>query len=467
MMFGKRALSLALRGALSLSALAVPTALAEDLPADAPLISPKSVSLDESAAAKAVLRLRCSMYEKDDTVMLPLRSLMSRLGYSYSYSKAAHTATYQKDGEALTIAGGKAVVQKEEDSFEMSRAAELHRGTLYVPVGFFAALNYYPLVEDGVVSLYPTGNETAITKGQSIHLETEGKPSTGYTLNLVILGDSDILSVEEEVEEAEDAAPGASDTHSYILTGEEEGSVLVAVTSTSPSGKKAELRQLLLVHVSDDAEDEDGGALKTMIVGETYSFSLPENPSTGYSLTATVKGDAIKVADSFLAEDDDGEDDLPGAPGERTFVIEAVKEGSAILTVVSARSGDAEGGVVMGKEFKVQGQLLQGNPAIEDPAMEEVIKKRLSVGETFTFQLEENPTTGYSLQPSIDGDAVSIVDDKYVSSSGDESIAGAGGVHTYTVRADKKGAAKLTVVYARPWDPKSASVVATYEFTID
>ena len=73
-------------------------------------------------------------------------------------------------------------------------------------------------------------------------------------------------------------------------------------------------------------------------------------------------------------------------------------------------------------------------------------------GEQFTITLESNPTTGYSWQLAkpLDEKIVRSVGSEYTPSRTD--LAGAGGAETWTFLAVKKGSAKITLQYARPWE---------------
>lgn len=68
------------------------------------------------------------------------------------------------------------------------------------------------------------------------------------------------------------------------------------------------------------------------------------------------------------------------------------------------------------------------------------------------FALRGNITTGYEWTVAIDGDAVALTRDEYVSDPADPGVAGVGGTHYFAFAAAKPGTATLTFTYARPWE---------------
>jgi len=70
-------------------------------------------------------------------------------------------------------------------------------------------------------------------------------------------------------------------------------------------------------------------------------------------------------------------------------------------------------------------------------------------GDTFTVKLDENPTTGYSWNLTTD-DGLRVADDHYTSNA--TGRMGAGGYHTWTIKAVKTGTYRIIGVYKRPWE---------------
>lgn len=68
------------------------------------------------------------------------------------------------------------------------------------------------------------------------------------------------------------------------------------------------------------------------------------------------------------------------------------------------------------------------------------------------FALRSNPTTGYSWDVKISGDAVVLSSSDYRQDPGAPNMAGRGGTEYFTLTAVKPGAATVTFSYLRPWE---------------
>lgn len=87
-------------------------------------------------------------------------------------------------------------------------------------------------------------------------------------------------------------------------------------------------------------------------------------------------------------------------------------------------------------------------------------------GDSFTIQLEENPTTGYAWTVTIsDENIIQLSDDQYTENN-DEEIAGAGRTHSYTFEALTKGTTEITFVYERSFEEDSAAETIVFSITV-
>jgi inhibitor of cysteine peptidase len=84
-----------------------------------------------------------------------------------------------------------------------------------------------------------------------------------------------------------------------------------------------------------DAGDQEA---VTAHVGDTVVVRLAENPSTGFTWTIAITGAGVVVADYSPAG---GSDPRPGAPGQRTFVLNATTAGDADVVLTLARPWEA------------------------------------------------------------------------------------------------------------------------------
>jgi len=73
-------------------------------------------------------------------------------------------------------------------------------------------------------------------------------------------------------------------------------------------------------------------------VGKTFTVSLESNPTTGYSWTAEVDSEFLKVADETFKSDSN----LIGAGGVQTFEFEALKTGQTKMTMKYMRPWENE-----------------------------------------------------------------------------------------------------------------------------
>lgn len=89
-----------------------------------------------------------------------------------------------------------------------------------------------------------------------------------------------------------------------------------------------------------------------------------------------------------------------------------------------------------------------------------------SVGEQFTVNLEENPTTGYKWDMKA-GRGLTLVGDEFVGPSPSPSpLMGAGGTHAWVFKVNEAGTLTLTGLYVRPWEADGKSA-ADFSLTIE
>jgi predicted secreted protein len=72
------------------------------------------------------------------------------------------------------------------------------------------------------------------------------------------------------------------------------------------------------------------------------------------------------------------------------------------------------------------------------------------VGESFTIELEGNPTTGYEWELQFDNDKLKLTDQQY-QPPGANAIGG-GGKEQFILKAIKKGNTVIRAVYKRAWE---------------
>jgi inhibitor of cysteine peptidase len=88
----------------------------------------------------------------------------------------------------------------------------------------------------------------------------------------------------------------------------------------------------------------------------------------------------------------------------------------------------------------------------------------LVVGRTLEIALPANPTTGFdwAYSPALPSQ-LTTVSDSY-DTTAPAGVVGAGGVHTFVLKASTDGTATLRLVYARPWE--NVPPEKTFEVTL-
>jgi inhibitor of cysteine peptidase len=89
----------------------------------------------------------------------------------------------------------------------------------------------------------------------------------------------------------------------------------------------------------------------------------------------------------------------------------------------------------------------------------------LTVGERFTLELRQNPTTGYSWSVVSSGEPV-IHQEGQPSYKPDGEQRGGGGTLSFAFRGAAAGRTELRLVYARPWE-KDVAPADTFRLTVD
>lgn len=89
------------------------------------------------------------------------------------------------------------------------------------------------------------------------------------------------------------------------------------------------------------------------------------------------------------------------------------------------------------------------------------------VGEDLVVQLEANPTTGYQWQlaDGLDTDVVEKVSNSYAQ-GGEEGVAGAGGIDTWTFKAVGPGTTTITLDYLRTFEANSTTNTFTLTVSV-
>lgn len=94
---------------------------------------------------------------------------------------------------------------------------------------------------------------------------------------------------------------------------------------------------------------------------------------------------------------------------------------------------------------------------------------KLIVGQRFTVQLKENPTTGYQWAIDTESDKLSLEQDEYVLDKmpdvNNQHIVGGGGTRKFVFAVKKSGTTTLKLKHWRFWE-KAPSIVERFSITI-
>jgi len=79
------------------------------------------------------------------------------------------------------------------------------------------------------------------------------------------------------------------------------------------------------------------------VEGDTITFSMVSNPSTGYGWQAVVTGDSIRLTDDSFTPHPSTDTDFPlvGAPGTQHYTFTAVKPGTSEIEFIYSRVFEA------------------------------------------------------------------------------------------------------------------------------
>lgn len=197
--------------------------------------------------------------------------------------------------------------------------------------------------------------------------------------------------------------------------------------------------------------------------GQTYDvpvdaeirLKLPENPTTGYSWQLSFTQGLILLNESYLPDDPTGK--LIGSGGTHVWIMRAIQPGMQTITGVYSRPWES----APGNQTSFTLHLFVGNSAITTgvPTGFTVYTEedngstvQEGLGQQFDVRLAENPTTGYSWNLTL-SDGLSLIRDEYIPGSGPEQRPGAGGIRSFSLKAEEQGEQAVSGEYRRPWVP--------------
>ena len=163
-------------------------------------------------------------------------------------------------------------------------------------------------------------------------------------------------------------------------------------------------------------------------IGDTFTVTLPSNPSTGYSWVATPQ-EGLKCTESSAASDSG----LLGAPGLQTFVFSAEKEGAFLIELTYKRANE-EGGIYVYQDVlnvKKGDNHATGKFVFDGEYMPDA-------GDIVEITVSGNPaSTGYQWFAEAD-EGLKIVSEEFIPANTD--LIGAPGKYVWHVTSETPGA---------------------------
>ena len=206
----------------------------------------------------------------------------------------------------------------------------------------------------------------------------------------------------------------------------------------------------------------DNGGTFPVSPGAVVQLRLAENPTTGYRWNLSVTPGLAILNDSYVPDDLTGT--LVGSGGTRVWFLEAMQEGTQVVTGNYERSWEAPAGGAPGftLTLEVSAGTCGANTCTLSTTTAAVFPRyhvyteadsgktvQEPLGETFGIRLQTNPSTGYSWNLSLTP-GLSLQRTEYIPSPTAARV-GVGGVQAYTIVTTVKGSQVVRAEYYQPW----------------
>lgn len=219
-------------------------------------------------------------------------------------------------------------------------------------------------------------------------------------------------------------------------------------------------------------DQSNNGGTYPVAPGAEIQLRLPENPTTGFLWNLSVTPGLSIMNDTYIPDDTSGK--LVGAGGTHVWFLKAIGPGDQGISGIYRRTWEPS--TANATRFSLSlivGESACGGNVCTVPTVPSTVPPRFPVyteadngkavqeplGETFSIQLQENPTTGYSWNLSV-SNGLKVSRDEYIPSSTSGQMVGAGGIRSFTLVTLAPGGQTVAAEYRRPW---VASGTVTYE----
>jgi predicted secreted protein len=314
-----------------------------------------------------------------------------------------------------------------------------------------------------------------VKNGENFTVKLEGNPTTGYSWLLAneeeIAASGVVEKVKEDFIEGEhkDEMDGVSGTFTFEFKVNNACGIklpkLSFVYKQPWNEEEANAEKTEYTLKLNDDEDCAQVAIETNEIevknNETFTIQLGGNPTTGYSwLLAneeeiTASGTVEKVKEDYV--EDGHDEEMDGVSGNFVFefkVNNACGKELPKLSFVYKQPWNEDDTNAEKTEYTLK---LSGCEQIETNDKKEIDVKN---NETFTVELEGNPTTGYSWllvneEEIAASGIVEKVKEDYVEDGHDEEMDGVSGNFVFEFKVNDacgKELPKLSFVYKQPWN---------------
>ena len=206
----------------------------------------------------------------------------------------------------------------------------------------------------------------------------------------------------------------------------------------------------------------DSGKTITAHVADVIAITLAENPSTGYTWAIDqTNANILKSLGSKYVQNP-APSGFAGVPGNRTFLFQALKQGTIHLKLKYWQAGSGNIADRFDVTINVK-SISQPKFALTKANSGKTITVR--VADEITITLTENSSTGYTWAiDQTNANILKSLGSKYVQNPAPSGFVGVPGNRTFLFQALKQGTVHLKLKYWRAW---SGSIADQFDVTIN
>jgi len=256
---------------------------------------------------------------------------------------------------------------------------------------------------DTTVMTLAADKENAVKQGQKFAVTLEENASTGYEWNYDIK-DNGITFVDTKTE----FLIGAPVNKVWTFKASKSGTYKLVFTYTSPWEKDSSDSKTVEYKIkvankkclTPDAVGLVEGKVNTICKNQKFFITLEENASTGYSWNYKKSAKTIKLTNEETLNN-------VGEPTQKMWTFEAKKSGTYKIVFTYARPWEKKNSDSKVVEYTIK-VTDENNSDESSVALIEGKGNTIKLGQKFFVSLEENASTGYTWNYSIEGNVISL-----------------------------------------------------------